>query len=165
MLKIIVQTNGSLKTGDIDSGNGYYFLSSGVKEGFGKAYDEGDPLVKTNFYWTEVISDMITLKSSSETSSGTSISGSAGTTRLISDLASYFRYNSYEKTRRDSNSTAVRDKWGAKAYIPNMIMYAILVAQSLILFISYVKRLFYVILLAMMAPIVVVFDFFQKFGK
>ena len=46
-----------------------------------------------------------------------------------------------------------------------MIMYAILVAQSLILFIAYVKRLFYVILLAMMAPVVVVFDFFQKFGR
>ena len=44
-------------------------------------------------------------------------------------------------------------------------MYAILVAQSLILFISYIKRLFYVIVLGLMSPAVVAYDFFKRFGK
>ena len=72
-------------------------------------------------------------------------------------------YNSYSKKVRDDNISGVTN--GDNIQIQNMIMYSILVGQSVILFISYIKRLFYVILLAMMAPVVVVFDFFKKFGK
>ena len=139
----------------------FYWLSRGssvlgnYKTGY--VYDESD------FYWTSVLDDLITLKGASNTSSGSYVGGTAVKTRLISDLAAYFRYNSYNKELRTTNVTGVKN--GKSIQIQNMIMYAILVAQSLILFIAYIKRLFYVILLAMMAPIVVVFDFFQKFGK
>lgn len=117
-------------------------------------------LETTTFYWEPVINDLITIKAASATSGGNSSSGNAK--RILADLATYFRYNSYTKERRTTNVTALKD---GNAQIQNMIMYAILVAQSLILFIAYIKRLFYVIILAMMAPVVVVFDFFQKFGK
>jgi len=115
------------------------------------------------FYWSDFKKDLINLKKSSDTSSGQYVEGSGQAVRIISDLAAYFRYNSYSKELRTTNVAGMKN--GDNIQIQNMIMYAILVAQSLILFISYVKRLFYVILLAIMAPIVVVFDFFQKFGK
>lgn len=118
--------------------------------------------VTTNFYWTDLLDDLIYLKSVSKTSSGT-IQEGTGPMRLIADLASYFKITAYEYELGTDNKTVWKKTGSVKA--ENMIMYAILVGQSLILFISYIKRLFYVVILGMMAPIVVVFDFFQKFGK
>ena len=115
------------------------------------------------FDWNSVKSDLIALKGASDTSTGKKVAGSGGSTRLIADLAGYFRFNAYNKELRTTNVTGVKN--GDNIQIQNMIMYAILVAQSLILFISYIKRLFYVLMLAMLAPVVVVFDFFKKFGK
>ncbi len=42
------------------------------------------------------------------------------------------------------------------------ILYTILILQSLILFIAYIKRFFYVMILSMMAPFVVIYDFATK---
>ncbi|MBR5228130.1 MAG: hypothetical protein IKV94_05805 [Clostridia bacterium] len=75
---------------------------------------------------------------------------------IITNLASYFKETSWGMSESG---------WVAnKSVIQNALMYAILVVQSLIFFIAYAKRLFYVILLILVAPIVVVFDFFTKFG-
>lgn len=115
------------------------------------------------YYWTDVLQDLYKLKAASNTNSGTYKEGSGKSSRLIADLASYFKQNAAEKTFRSTNITGLKNTGNIN--IENMIMYAILVVQSLILFIAYIKRLFYVIMLAMMAPIVVVYDFFQRFGK
>lgn len=115
------------------------------------------------YHWTDVLQDLYKLKAASNTNSGTYEEGSGKSSRLIADLASYFKQNAAEKTFRDTNKTGLKNSGNIN--IENMIMYAILVVQSLILFIAYIKRLFYVIMLAMMAPIVVVYDFFQRFGK
>lgn len=73
---------------------------------------------------------------------------------LLTNLAAYFK-----KTAWTTSSTG----WIAtKSVVQNALMYAVLAVQSLILFIAYIKRLFYVTILAMMAPIVVVIDFFNK---
>ncbi len=141
-------------------GKDYYILSEGAKVMDSNISGNIDA---TNWYWTQVLDDMAVLKSASNTRTGEYVEGTAGSLRLVSDLASYFRDNSYEKEMRTTNVTGVKN--GKNIEIQNMIMYAILVVQSLILFIAYVKRLFYVILLAMMAPVVVAVDFFQKFGK
>ena len=39
------------------------------------------------------------------------------------------------------------------------IVYTMLIVQSLFMFISYIKRFFYVIILSLIAPVVVVYDF------
>lgn len=76
---------------------------------------------------------------------------------IISNLAMYFK---------DTSFTTSETGWVAnRAVVQNAIMYVLLVSYSLVFFISYTKRLFYVIMLILMAPIVVVFDFFMKFGK
>lgn len=138
-------------------GKDYYIVKGAERFG----YSESQEYKKTGrYYWTDVVDDLIKLKSAR---SDGGYQGQAKGTRLIADLASYFRYNSYSTELRSTNKTGVKNTGNIQ--IQNMIMYAVLVAQSLILFISYIKRLFYVIMLAMLAPIVVVVDFFQKFGK
>lgn len=80
--------------------------------------------------------------------------GASNPRSLISNLAQYFKKTSWSYGE---------NSWKAsKVVIQNALMYAILVVQSLIFLIAYVKRLFYVILLAVMAPVVVVYDFFNK---
>lgn len=78
----------------------------------------------------------------------------------VTNLALYFKSHSHE-TRVSSDASVVK----TDAIVSNQIMYAILVVQSIMLFIAYMKRLFFVLLLSMLAPFVVVLDFFQKFGK
>lgn len=81
----------------------------------------------------------------------------ASQTNVVTNLATYFKQTAY---------TTSATGWVAnKSVIQNALMYAILVAQSLIFFIAYTKRLFYVIMLILMAPVVVVMDFFTKFSK
>lgn len=80
--------------------------------------------------------------------------GSGSGKSLIANLAQYFKNAAW---------TFGSNSWKTdKVVIQNAIMYAILVVQSFIFLIAYVKRLFYVIMLAMMAPAVVVYDFFNK---
>ena len=78
-------------------------------------------------------------------------------TNILYNLATYFKETAFEVSETG---------WKAnKAVVQNAIMYVLLVAYSVVFFISYTKRLFYVIMLILMAPIVVVFDFFMKFGR
>lgn len=144
----------------IKIGNEVYYGTSGANQINKKATPSAS---NTDFYWSDLLDDLIQLKSSSDTSTGKHLTGSGRSQRLISDLASYFKQNAAEKAFRSTNKTGLKNTGNIN--IQNMIMYAILVVQSLILFIAYIKRLFYVVMLAMMAPIVVVFDFFQRFGK
>lgn len=78
-------------------------------------------------------------------------------TSVLYNLGTYFKETAFE--------TSATGWKASKAVIQNAIMYVLLVSYSLVFFISYTKRLFYVIMLILMAPIVVVFDFFMKFGK
>ena len=67
---------------------------------------------------------------------------------IISSLGEYFK--GQVETIKDV------DKFNYVA----LILYAILLVQSIMLLISYVKRVFYVTLLTILAPIVVIYDFF-----
>ena len=120
--------------------------------------------VNKRYYWSVVLNDLKVLKKAAVNQGSNSQEEMAELgARLIPDLATYFKDNAHSTEIRKGAVTGVGSVGNIQ--IQNMIMYSILVVQSLILFISYIKRLFYVILLAMMAPVVVVFDFFQKFGK
>lgn len=128
---------------------------------FFKVLDEAEKVALAN--------DTIIIYNVIERNSGRS----QGVKPLISDLAQYFKYNTWAYSYNSETQTITEDeeviaKVGLfklemkTAVIQNALMYAILVVQSLILFIAYVKRMFYVIILALMAPVMVVFDFFSK---
>lgn len=76
---------------------------------------------------------------------------------FVANLANYFKEAAWTRTQSSWKND--------KVSVSNAIMYVIFVCYSVVFFISYTKRLFYIIMLTLMAPIVVVFDFFMKFGK
>lgn len=72
----------------------------------------------------------------------------------VSQLANYFKYSAFEVSG---------DGIMAKTVNPVFcFLYTIFVFQSLLYFFAYIKRFFYIIVLALMAPIVIVYNFVSK---
>ncbi len=90
-----------------------------------------------------------------------SSSGSGNSaTSLIADLGQYFK-NSAWKIETDKNGT--KTGWAPnKVSLQGAIIYAIFVIQSLMFFFAYLKRFLYIIILSIMAPLIVIYDFFAK---
>ncbi len=120
-----------------------------------------------SFAWSTVLNQLIQLKSYSPKAYKNQSGGDVNAgkiSHLITDLSAYFKTNAYERNMEDERLITAATKTG-NIYPQNMLMFTILTVQSIILLIAYIKRLFYVVLLGLMAPVVVVFDFFQRFGK
>lgn len=74
----------------------------------------------------------------------------------ITQLANYFKLTCY---KYDGDSGGIK----ADEIDPvHVLLYVIFVVQSLLYFFAYVKRLFYIIILAMMAPIIVTYNFIMQ---
>ena len=76
------------------------------------------------------------------------------TSNVISEMADYFK-----------NVSWTQEQSGNKFDTPNLIgvsLYAIFVVQSVLFFVAYLKRFFYVVVLSMFAPLIVIYDFFTK---
>ena len=86
--------------------------------------------------------------------------GGGGTNQnIFTGVAEYMKravYSGNLKLNRDGEIT------GEKFHPVPAVMYAIFVIQSLMYFISYAKRLFYIIALSLFAPVVIIYDFFIK---
>ncbi len=80
--------------------------------------------------------------------------GSNVITAPVSKLANFFKYSSYNVGKNSIKAENVNPVF--------CFLYTIFVFQSLLYFFSYIKRFFYIIVLAIMAPIVVVYDFVSK---
>ena len=87
---------------------------------------------------------------------------------LIANLGYFFKKTAYvyntEKTTVE-NGKEVQEVTGwraSKLSVTGALLYAIFIFQSCMYLIMYVKRLFYVIMLSMFGPIVVIYDFFMK---
>lgn len=87
---------------------------------------------------------------------------------LIANLGYFFKktayvYNTETTTDEDGNEVQEVTGWRAsKLSVTGALLYAIFIFQSCMYLIMYVKRLFYVIMLSMFGPIVVIYDFFMK---
>lgn len=76
------------------------------------------------------------------------------TSNVISEMADYFK-----------NVSWTQEQSGDRFDTPNLIgvsLYAIFVVQSVLFFVAYLKRFFYVVVLSMFAPLIVIYDFFTK---
>lgn len=87
---------------------------------------------------------------------------------LIANLGYFFKKTAYvynTETTTDEDGNEVQDVTGwraSKLSVTGALLYAIFIFQSYMYLIMYVKRLFYVIMLSMFGPIVVIYDFFMK---
>lgn len=94
--------------------------------------------------------------------------GSAKTTDIIANLGKFFKQSAYTYTTEETTDSTGNKKetivgWRAtKLSVTGALLYAIFIFQSCMYFIMYVKRLFYVMMLSMFGPIVVIYDFFMK---
>ena len=68
--------------------------------------------------------------------------------KTVSDLGQYFK------------AEATKD-WSTDTFIA-WVVYSVFVVQSLMFFYAYVKRLFFVVILAVISPFVVIYDFLKK---
>lgn len=74
----------------------------------------------------------------------------------ITQLANYFKLTCYDYD--DESGNLKKDRINPV----HVLLYVIFVVQSLLYFFAYVKRLFYIIVLAMMAPIIVTYNFVMQ---
>lgn len=92
----------------------------------------------------------------------------ASTTDIIANLGQFFKQSAYVYTTEEVDTSSGDKKevvtgWRAsKVSVTGALLYAIFLFQSCMYFITYVKRLFFVIMLSMFGPIVVIYDFFMK---
>ena len=94
------------------------------------------------------------------------------TTDIIANLGKFFKESAYTYTTEGTDSSDSSDSsskketivgWRAtKVSVTGALLYAIFIFQSCMYLIMYVKRLFYVMMLSMFGPIVVIYDFFMK---
>lgn len=73
---------------------------------------------------------------------------SASDVKTVANLGEYFRDKAF-------------GEWNTDSFI-SAILYGVFIVQSLMFFYAYVKRMFYVVILAVISPFVVVYDFMKK---
>ena len=94
------------------------------------------------------------------------VEGSRGSTTeataetLISNMGQYFKDAAWTY-ETDDNGNIVG--WTpSKVSLTGAMLYTIFIVQSIMFFFAYLKRFFYVVILAMLAPVIVVYDFLGK---
>ena len=80
--------------------------------------------------------------------------------KIITDMASYFKESAWEFDTDDEGN--VTGWMASKVNYEGAFLYVIFFVQSLAFFIAYIKRFFYVVILALLAPAVILYDFFVK---
>ena len=86
--------------------------------------------------------------------------GSTAGINIISEMGQFFKEAAWGYDRDSSGE--IRGFERDRASITGCILYFMFVLQSILFFFSYLKRFFYIIILSIMAPIVVIYDFFMR---
>lgn len=113
----------------------------------------------------DMINNRITIDMSVLEAAGV-ISTSKSAENIIANLGEFFKKSAYiyeTETKNEDGDVEKVTGWRAtKLSVTGALLYGIFIFQSCMYFIMYVKRLFYVMMLSMFGPIVVVYDFFMK---
>ena len=79
---------------------------------------------------------------------------------LISSMGQYFKDAAWTYETDDDGN--IKGWYANKLTLQGAILYAIFVVQSIMFFFAYIKRFFYVVILALLAPVIVIYDFLGK---
>lgn len=79
---------------------------------------------------------------------------------LISSMGQYFKDAAWSYETDDNGN--IKGWYANKLTLQGAILYAIFVVQSIMFFFAYIKRFFYVVILALLAPVIVIYDFLGK---
>ena len=133
-------------------------------------YDKNNVKKLENFLGQSAINKMVNLRLKNDRYILNAGLGNTSTsaTDIIAGLGSFFKQSAYvytteEVTNGTGDTGEVITGWRAsKLSVTGALLYAIFIFQSCMYLIMYVKRLFYVMMLSMFGPIVVIYDFFMK---
>lgn len=79
---------------------------------------------------------------------------------LISSMGQYFKDAAWSYETDDEGN--IKGWYANKLTLQGAILYAIFIIQSIMFFFAYIKRFFYVVILALLAPVIVIYDFLGK---
>ena len=114
-------------------------------------------LLSFTFYLNEKLVEVASNIVQNIETKDTKVDGTSKTAvEIVSGMGQYF----YDKALADGGKTSVL-KVQKAAPIPT-VLYLMFIVQSLMFLFAYFKRLFYVAILSVMAPIVVIYDFLRK---
>ena len=80
--------------------------------------------------------------------------------QIITDMATFFKESAW--TYETNENGEVTGWTNSKINYEGAFLYVIFFVQSLAFFIAYIRRFFYVVILALLAPAVILYDFFVK---
>lgn len=79
---------------------------------------------------------------------------------LISNMGQFFKDSAW--TYETDENGNIKGWTPSKVSLTGAMLYTIFIVQSIMFFFAYLKRFFYVVILAMLAPVIVVYDFLGK---
>lgn len=79
---------------------------------------------------------------------------------LISNMVQFFKDSAW--TYETDENGNIKGWTPSKVSLTGAMLYTIFIVQSIMFFFAYLKRFFYVVILAMLAPVIVVYDFLGK---
>lgn len=79
---------------------------------------------------------------------------------IISQMGQYFKENAWTYETDDEGNFEGWDN--NELTLQGALLYAIFVFQSILFFVAYIKRFFFVVILAILAPVIVIYDFLGK---
>lgn len=80
--------------------------------------------------------------------------------KIIQDMGEYFKTSAF--TYSVNSSGEVTGWRPTKLTVQGAILYAVFIVQSFLFFLAYIKRFFYIVILAVMAPLIIIYSFFTK---
>ena len=95
-----------------------------------------------------------------KSSGGVQNLGTTSAYNLISDMGEYFREAAF--TYATDSSGKIKSWTPTEVTVQGAILYAIFIAQSILFFLAYIRRFFYVVILAMLAPVIILYDYLTK---
>ena len=119
-----------------------------------------DKTHKDNKYLKKYVKAMISVYDSVNNTEGNGQESQNSGVDIIAGLGNYFKEAAYTvETDELGNAKSWKRN---KVSLIGAILYAIFVFQSIFYFLAYLKRFFFIVVLVIMAPIIVLLDFFRK---
>lgn len=85
--------------------------------------------------------------------------GSGSVMKVFTNMGEFFKSSAWTYQDEDKEVTGWKPN---KISIIGSILYAMFIAQSIMFFFAYMKRFFYITMLALFAPLVIIYDFLVK---
>ena len=150
-IKELIDSLNNKSDDELQKTDGYEFFLYHISK-----FELGDSKHTDVSYYKQYVNIMTTIYNDIYRKEATSTSPD-----LMASLAKYFKESAFV-IPTDDDTGEVTGWYRSKLTVQGALLYAIFVAQSILYFFSYIRRFFYIVVLSIMAPAIVVIDFLSK---